>query len=156
MFDFNPNAPYPVAAVLLLLGLAWLSQFFLSWLQIRRFYRRLREIRKDVPLTAIGVSGNIYQRKVYVVLAVDDDEIIRHAEHISGFSVFAGLKRVEPVIGKKMDILWEEDPIAGVKPKLWDALLNAAEYIDDHKADLEDTEVANIPAEQPESLTQAT
>lgn len=147
MFNFNPNAPYPVVVVLILLGLAWLSQFFFSWLQIRRFYKRLREIRRSVPLTAVGVSGNTWTRKIYAVVAVDNKGIIRHAEHISGFSVFANLRQVQAVIGKPMDILWEEEPYAGVKPKLWDAMLNAAEYIDEHNAGLPEDASEEVEAE---------
>jgi glucitol operon activator protein len=104
--------------VILLLVAAWLLQLGLSYWQMRRFYRRLAVIRRD-GLTAIGMEGSAYKRRVYGVLCVDAAGRIRHAEQLSGWTIFAGLKRVPALEGRSLNELLGEAPIPHMTPKPW-------------------------------------
>jgi len=133
MFDFNTNAPYPVVTVLLVLFALWMGQFVLSWLQIQRFYKRFRALRRESYLTSIGVSGRVWTRKIYAVLVVDEKHQIKYAEALQGWTVFSNLKSIPQLIGQPMERLWEEPLIDGISEKLWDAFMDAAEYIEEHE-----------------------
>ncbi|MEA4908907.1 MAG: transcriptional regulator [Chloroflexi bacterium] len=111
--------------VILLLVAAWLLQLGLSYWQMRRFYRRLAVIRRD-GLTAIGMEGSAYKRRVYGVLCVDAAGRIRHAEQLSGWTIFAGLKRVPALEGRSLNELLGEAPIPHMTPKPLAAFRKAA------------------------------
>ncbi len=81
--------------IFILLGLMWLLQLFLTYQQMKRFYGRVRLLRKTGML-AVGVAGGQYKGRAYAVLVIDPDtRIITHAEKLSGWTVFAGLKKIK-------------------------------------------------------------
>jgi DNA-binding transcriptional regulator of glucitol operon len=115
--------------IIALLVAAWLLQFWLSHRQLSRFYKRLRELRKD-GLTAIGMVGNRVNGRVYGVLTVDrETRRIIHAEKFLGATIFAGLQPVPELQGHSLDALLAGEIKHDIKDKLMGAFMNAARDI---------------------------
>ncbi|HEY5651116.1 MAG TPA: transcriptional regulator GutM, partial [Acidimicrobiia bacterium] len=74
-------------AIVVALFLVWSVQIFLSNQQMNRFNKRTMQLRRQGALMAIGVAGNMYRRKVYVAVVIDDDGKVVAAESLSGFTV---------------------------------------------------------------------
>lgn len=87
---------YSFIIMALAAGLA-LQLYFTGW-QTKRFYSRLKEIRKDGK-TSIGLDGGIWTGRRYAVLVVDDNLKILHAERFSGLTIFSKLKPVDQLVG---------------------------------------------------------
>jgi len=108
------------AGTVLMIGIlaAWLLQFVMSFFQMRRFYGRVSLLRKE-GMTAIGMSGSVYKRRLYTVLTVDERDVIKHAEQLYGWTVFASLKPVEGMVGRTMmDITAEPNSLPLTKKQL--------------------------------------
>lgn len=114
------------------LGVMWLAQFGLSFLQMRRYYGRISKLRKT-GLTATGMSGNRVRTRTYVVLVLDEDLKVKTAEQLSGITVFASLKPIKQLIGLHVDDVWEGGEIPkSVGKNVWSAACAAAQYLRDH------------------------
>jgi len=119
------------ATVTLIIGglvVMWLLQLGLSYWQMRRFYRRVAELRRRGTVS-IGMEGSMWRRRQYAVLVVDEQERIVHAEQLSGWTVLASLKPVAGVAGRTLAELFDDQATWPVKPKLRLALRNAAQHI---------------------------
>jgi len=115
--------------IVLALAAAWLVQIMFSSWQMLRFHRQNQELRKLGTMMSTGVSGTTYRRKVYATVVTDDSHHVTAAGRLSGFTVIAGMKPVEEVVGMHIDQIGEGEPPAGVKQKTWDALGHAAGFI---------------------------
>ncbi|HEC21427.1 MAG TPA: transcriptional regulator [Chloroflexi bacterium] len=127
------NQQYPVTTILLLLVAAWITQLMFSFLQLRRFYKRLNVLKREGARAAIGFSGSNLKTKVYAVLVVDEEENIVRAEKLSGITVFASLKPVEELIGRPLGVLDRDEPLPGIRRKAWDAFRQAKKFLDEEK-----------------------
>jgi DNA-binding transcriptional regulator of glucitol operon len=112
--------------------LAWVIQFAMTYLQMRRFQKRLSELRKE-GVTATGMSGSMYKRRVYAVLVIDQNEKILHAEQFSGWTVFAGLKPVKDLEGLTTNEIVDEEVKLPIPKKIRSAFQNAVEEIEKAK-----------------------
>jgi DNA-binding transcriptional regulator of glucitol operon len=140
--------------VILALAGAWIIQYYFAWWQMRRFYKRIADLRRT-GLVSVGMAGSAWRRKQYAVLVVDKDHTITHVEQLSGWTVMASLKPVAGLDGRPMNDLWEDDAHLPVSPKLLLALQNAAGYIRDRvirEADAE-VETAQLSESATESAT---
>ena len=104
-------------------GLA-LQLYFTGW-QTKRFFKRLKEIRKD-GLTSIGLQGGIWSGRTYAVLVVDEEKKILHAEKLSGMTIFSNLKPVPALVGLQADEILDEAREFPLRKKLMKAFRNAA------------------------------
>ena len=109
----------------LALGILWLMQFGLAYWQLRRLYQRMIILRRS-GLTAIGLSGNRYKGRSYAVLTIGEDGRIIHAEHFSGWTVFAQLKPIPQLVGMSLPELLTHEETLPVSKKLRPAIANAA------------------------------
>lgn len=109
----------------LALGILWLMQFGLGYWQMRRFYQRMITLRRS-GLTAIGLSGNRYKGRAYAVLTIGEEGRIIHAEHFSGWTVFAQLKPIPQLVGMSLPELLSQEATLPVSKKLRSAFANAA------------------------------
>lgn len=125
MLDFlSENIAVLGVALLLMWGL----QFAFTYIQMRKFYARLKVVRQ-AGLTAVGKGGGQYRGRVYGVLTVNNAKQVIHAEKMSGWSNFSGLKSVPELIGLSLhDIVDETKPLP-VSQKLSDAFRDAAAYL---------------------------
>ena len=114
---------YGIIIFALAAGLA-LQLYFTGW-QTKRFYTRLKEIRKD-GLTSVGLQGGIWSGRTYAVLVVDNDKKILHAEKMSGLTIFSNLKTVPELEGLHADEILDETRVFPIKKKLIKAFRNAA------------------------------
>lgn len=116
------------------LGVMWLAQFGLSYLQMQRYYGRVAKLRRT-GLCATGMSGDRLRTRAYVVLVLDESRRVKTAEKLSGITVFASLRPVPQMTGLHLqDITPEAAPPKGVSGKLWTAFCSAAEHLRAHLA----------------------
>ena len=114
---------YSIVIFALAFGLAF--QLLLTGWQTKRFFTRLKGIRKS-GLTSIGLEGGIWTGKTYAVLVIDDDKKILHAEKMTGMTIFAKLQPVPVLEGLYSDDLLDETRTFPLKKKLMKAFQNAA------------------------------
>ena len=117
-----------LAVIFILLVIMWILQFGFTYLQMQKFYKRLKIIRQD-GVTAIGMEGGRYKGRAYGVLTVGKDNKIIHAEKMSGWTNFAGLKPVPELVGMTLDEIMDEERTLPVSKKLQSAFRNAARDI---------------------------
>lgn len=125
MFEFLQNN---LGVLLGLLLLMWIVQFGFTYVQMQRFYARLKVIRKD-GITAVGMGGGQYRGRAYGVLTVDGDLNVIHAEKLAGWSNFSGLRTVPELIGMNLKDIRDEERELPVSKKLQEAFRNAAKDI---------------------------
>lgn len=117
-------------ATLIIIGLAiaWGIQYVLAFFQMKRYYRRIAELRR-LGQVSTGVAGSSWRRRQYAVLVVDANNRIVHVEELSGWTVFAALKPVKGLDGRPLSDLDDDSLTLPVHNKLLLALRNAASYI---------------------------
>ncbi len=103
---------------------AWIIQYAMTYFQMRRYYKRINELRREGP-TATGMSGSMYKRRVYGVIVIDKNEKILHAEQFSGWTVFAGLKAVKELEGLSINDIMDESVELPIPKKYRSAFQNA-------------------------------
>jgi len=121
--------------IILAMGIAWAIQYGLAYLQLKRFYRRVSELRR-LGTVSVGKAGSAWRRRVFTVLVVDRERIIQHVEQLAGWTVFANLKPLTGLEGRPMSDLFNDSLALPVTRKQLLALRNAAEFIiqlDDRK-----------------------
>jgi len=117
---------YNGTVIIIGLAVAWVLQLGLSLWQMRRFYARVRELRQD-GRASVGLEGGTYKGRVYTVLVIDDDGVIKHAEKLTGITVFAGLKPVPELTGHHVNSLLDETIEVPIRPKVLASFQKAAE-----------------------------
>lgn len=117
--------------IVLLLALMWALQYGLSFWQMRRYYKRLAELRRD-GLVWVGMSGSAWRRRQYVALVVDRENRIVRAEQLSGWTVMATLKPVPGLEGRPVSDLTDDTLKLPVSNKLLLALRDAVKHMQAH------------------------
>jgi DNA-binding transcriptional regulator of glucitol operon len=123
-----------IAVIFILLVIMWMLQFAFTYIQMQKFYKRLKIIRQD-GLTAVGMEGGRYKGRAYGVLTVGKDNKVIHAEKMSGWTNFAGLKSVPELVGLTLDEILDEERDLPITGKLQNAFRNAARDIVDAEKD---------------------
>lgn len=85
-------------AVIIILVSMWIIQLILTYFQMKRFNIRVKTIRKD-GITSIGMEGSFLKGRIYTVLVIDENDVIVHAEKLSGMTVFSNLNPVPSIVG---------------------------------------------------------
>lgn len=115
------------AWIFLVLALTYALQLFLTGYQAKRFYRRMRELRKR-GIPSVGIAGGKWSGRTYAVLVADDELNIVDAEVLSGFTIFANLKPEEQLLGHNIRELLDQDNTFELKKKKLAAFRNSAEH----------------------------
>ena len=126
------------ATILIIFVFAWALQFAMSYFQIRRFYKRVGQMRKD-GITSVGMSGSMYKRRIYGVLTVDNTDKILHAEQLSGWTVFASLKPVKEVEGFYIKDIMDDSNGLSISKKLRSAFQSSINEIEKAKKKVGET-----------------
>lgn len=137
--NWNGNLTY----ILIALVAAWMVQLGLSLWQMKRFYRRMGELKKS-GRASVGMEGNQYKGRVYTVLVLDDKDVITHAEKLSGITVFASLKPVPELVGQPVSALMEEKAEFPLRKKVLASFRKAAEAFFEEQNELD--ELTDAPA----------
>jgi DNA-binding transcriptional regulator of glucitol operon len=136
---------YSFIIMALAAGLA-LQLFFTGW-QTKRFYSRLKQIRKD-GMTSIGLDGGIWTGRRYAVLVVDENLEILHAERFSGLTIFAKLKPVNELVGHSVNDLLLGDSSFSLSKGMLKAFRNAAKELikteDESKSTITDRKIQSV------------
>lgn len=137
-----------IGAIALLLLLMWGLQFAFTYIQMRRFYARLKIVRK-AGLTAVGMAGSQYRGRAYAILTVDENKKVIHAEKMSGWSNFSGLRPVPELVGMSLGDILDKETQLPIPTKLSEAFRHAAAYINDARKErnLKTTDARGISAE---------
>ena len=117
------------STIILAFVIAWVIQYGLTYFQLRRYHKRLKELRKE-GTTVTGMSGSMYKRRAYGVLVINEDGKILHAEQFSGWTVFAGLKPVEALVGLSTQDILDEHVELPISKKIRNAFQNAVAEIE--------------------------
>jgi len=132
--------------------IAWIIQFGMTFFQMRRFNKRLMELRK-LGTTAVGMSGSMYKRRTYGVLVIDKNEKILHAEQFSGWTVFASLKPVKELEGLTTADIMNESIELPVSKKTRNAFQNAVQQIENAKKKADEQQAQAKNEQIPENLS---
>lgn len=115
--------------IILMLAIMWALQYALSFWQMRRYYRRLAELRRE-GMVWVGMAGSAWRRRQYAVLVVDRDNRIVRAEQLSGWTVLAALKPVPELEGRPASDLTDDALELPVSGKLLLALRDAVKHME--------------------------
>lgn len=115
-------------AIILLLAGAWLIQYFFAFLQLRRFYGRVRQLHR-LGSVWIGMQGSAWRRRTYAILVVDKNKRVVKVEQLSGWTVWATPKPVPGLEGMTLDALMDDSIELPVNKKMRLALQNAVGHI---------------------------
>ena len=117
------------STIIIIFVVAWVIQYALTFFQMRRYNKRLSELKKLGP-TAVGLSGSMYKRRAYGVLVFDDKDTIIRAEQFSGWTVFAGLKPVKELEGLTLNDVKKESVELPISKKIRSAFINAVDQVE--------------------------
>jgi len=124
--DFN------YAYIFLILAASYALQLLLTGWQAKRYFRRIKELRKE-GLLSVGLAGGKWSGRTFAVLVVDETFNIIHAEKLSGMTIFSQLKSVDEFLGQNVREVLDETREFSVKKKLLTAFRNAAKaYFDEN------------------------
>jgi glucitol operon activator protein len=120
--------------IFLVLAASYALQLLLTAWQAKRYFRRVKELRKE-GLLSVGLAGGKWSGRTYAVLVVDEAFNIIHAEKLSGMTIFSKLKTVEEFLGLNVRDVLDETKEFSVKKKLLTAFRNAAKAYFDENGD---------------------
>jgi DNA-binding transcriptional regulator of glucitol operon len=111
--------------------------------QAKRYFRRIKELRKD-GLLSVGLAGGKWSGRTYAVLVVDDAFNIIHAEKLSGMTIFSNLKSIDEFLDLNVHDVLDENREFSVKKKLLTAFRNAAKaYFDENGEPVSEIKLVN-------------
>jgi DNA-binding transcriptional regulator of glucitol operon len=111
--------------VFLLIGVLWLVQLVLAYLQARRFMARARALR-GLGRVSIGASPRQIRGRAYVVVAVGPDDRVTAAEALRGITVFANARPAPALVGLRAAELAAGAEVPGLAPRVLVAAHSAA------------------------------
>ena len=129
--------------IFLILAASYALQLLLTGWQAKRYFRRIKELRKD-GLLSVGLAGGKWSGRTYAVLVVDDAFNIIHAEKLSGMTIFSNLKSIDEFLGLNVHDVLDENREFSVKKKLLTAFRNAAKaYFDENGEPVSEIKLVN-------------
>ncbi len=129
------------STIIIAFVIAWIIQFAMTYLQMQRFNKRLKELRKGGKITATGMSGSMYKRRAYGILVIDENEKVLHAEQFSGYTIFASLKPVKELEGLTIHDVMDESIVLPISKKIRNAFQNAVAEIEKAKKTANEKEI---------------
>lgn len=117
-------APY----IIILLAVAWAIQYGLAFWQLRRFYKRIHQLRRYGSVW-IGKYGSAWKGREFAVLVVNKARIITRVEKFTGWTVFANLTPVDGLEGRPISDIMDDTVELPVSKKFLLALRNATQFI---------------------------
>lgn len=114
--------------IVLLLAFMWALQYGFSFWQMRRYYKRLAELRRE-GVVWVGLAGSAWRRRQYAILVVSPDQCIIRVEQLSGWTVLATLKAVPGLTGRPVSDLLDDSLHLPVSKKLLLALRDAVKHM---------------------------
>jgi len=127
MIDFNLST-----SIIIILVASWFLQLLLTYFQMKRFYKQVNKLRSK-GITSIGMAGSFLGGRIYTVLVINQNEIVVDAKKLSGFTVFANLKRVDEIIGKQMNEILDLSIEQPMRKKVRESFIVAVKEINKRK-----------------------
>ena len=114
-----------LGVIFVMLVIMWSLQFGLTYLQMKKYTKRLKVIRQD-GLTSVGMTGGKYKGRTYGILTVDENNQVIHAEKMAGWTNFSNLRPVPDLVGLNLDQILDENLELPISNKLRLAFRTAA------------------------------
>lgn len=114
--------------IIIALAAMWTLQYGLSFLQLRRFYKRIHQLRRYGSVW-IGKYGSAWKGREFAVVCVNKARIITHVEKFSGWTVMAKLEPVQGMDGIAISQILDDSVELPVSAKFKSAILNAVQLI---------------------------
>jgi DNA-binding transcriptional regulator of glucitol operon len=121
------------SVIILSLVIMWVLQYALAFWQMRRYYGRIAELRREGQVW-VGMAGSAWRRRQYAVVVVSPDNRIVRVEQLSGWTVLATLKPVRGLEGRPLNDLLDDSLQLPVSKKLLLALRDAVKHMQAHAA----------------------
>jgi DNA-binding transcriptional regulator of glucitol operon len=126
--------------IFIIIAVAYAIQIFLTGWQAKRFFRRMKKLRKN-GIASIGQAGGKWVGRTFAVIVVDENLNIINAEELSGITVFSKLKSVGSLVGINLkDFLkigvFEKNNKFNLKKKQFEAFKNAAQQFFDKEGQI--------------------
>ena len=114
--------------VILGLGVMWLIQYGLTFWQMRRYNKRLLDLKiQGTPW--VGLNGSSWKGRCYAVVVVDKENRIVRVEQLSGWTVMAGLKLVPGLEGRPVSDITDDEVELPVSKKLLMAMRDSVKHM---------------------------
>ncbi|WP_139345048.1 transcriptional regulator GutM [Virgibacillus pantothenticus] len=94
--------------LIILIGLAWLTQSIFGFLQIRHFNRNYAELRA-LGRVAIGKRTGLFRAGTVVMFCIDKQDRVIKAKKMQGVTVLSRVKDMSGFSGKKLLKMKESD-----------------------------------------------
>lgn len=120
---------YNITFIIVILALAWVMQLALSSWQMKRYFQRLREMRREGTVS-VGMAGSAWRRRIYAMLAVNARRQVVRAEVLEGWTVFAKPRPVPVLVGATIEQILDGE-VAGLSSKQLAAFQQAAQFVRD-------------------------
>ena len=96
-----------LAVLFSLLAIMWVIQIWINFFPNEKIYQTLKN-HSPGRLTSVGMSGSKYKGRTYGVLTVDKNNMIIHAEKMSGWTNFSNLRAVPDLVGLTTDQILDD------------------------------------------------
>lgn len=120
----------PYIKIFIVLVICWIAQLYFNALQVQKFHKRFRDLRKLGNYSAVGMAGKYWQGRVFAVLVCDNEGDIKSAEYLSGATVFSRLQPLCFLLGVNIQDINENNYFnKNIKKKKRQAFVQAASFI---------------------------
>ncbi len=124
----------PMIWLLVAVVAGWMVQLYASYQQSMAFNRSVQALRKDGAVT-VGSGGRRYRGgRAFVALAVDDDDVVRNALTLRGFTTFARSRPLPVVLDLPASRLRGEGDVPGLSVAEREATRQAATLLAQSRA----------------------
>ena len=107
----------------------WIVQLFLSYRQCMAFNDEVRRLRRSGTVS-VGSGGRRYRGgRAFVAIAVDQDDVVREALSMRGFTTFARARPKADLIGTPARVLRGEREVPALGRAEREAARQAAELL---------------------------
>ncbi|WP_173074091.1 transcriptional regulator GutM [Phytohabitans rumicis] len=117
-----------ITVLFLGLGVLWVGQFAMAWVQARSFLRETRVLRRSGRV-AVGMGRRRMFRRAYVALAADDTGRVVAARAMTGLTVFARPRALPALDGVHISDLARGGVESTLSPLLLAAATQAAGFL---------------------------
>jgi DNA-binding transcriptional regulator of glucitol operon len=115
--------------IVITLAAAWFAQYVMAFFQLKRFYKRVYQLRRYGSVW-VGKYGSAWKGRTFAVLVVNKERRITKVESFAGITILANLKPVEGLEGRHIADIKDDSIELPVSRRMLLALRNAVSFID--------------------------
>lgn len=110
--------------IIFILIIIFILQILLRWKQVKYYNDKVNEIyyKHESGYMGIGIDKGRFHGRNIVVIVVDENNFIKEAQILSGYSVFAKFKTMEDLIGEYLDTILDKKSYLKYKKSINNAI----------------------------------